>query len=91
MSPNRPRGQTLRRFPEPSAKRPLSQIKGAEPQARFGQLCGQIHHDLLAILGGLEAPQHGTHCPQAPWPQKSKGGLKGKGYPLPKNRVGLIV
>ena len=52
MSPNQPRGQILRRFPEPSAKRPSwLNIKGAETHLRFGQLCGQTHHDLLGIGG----------------------------------------
>ena len=72
MSPNRPRGQILRRFPEPSAKRP------PWPKSRvlFGLGiwggCAGIPALIRFIWGVLEAPQHGTHCPQAPWPEEQR-------------------
>ena len=72
MSPNQPRGQILRRFPEPSAKRP------PWPKSRvlFGLGiwggCAGIPALIRLIRGVLEAPQHGTHCPQAPWPEEQR-------------------
>ena len=70
MSPNRPRGQILRRFPEPSAKRPpWPKIKGAFWARHLGSRAG-IPALICFTRAVLAAPQHGTHCPQAPWPEE---------------------
>jgi hypothetical protein len=70
MSPNRPRGQILRRFPEPSAKRPpWPKIKGAFWARHLGSRAG-IPALICLPRAVLAAPQHGTHCPQAPWPEE---------------------
>ena len=70
MSPNQPRGQILRRFPEPSAKRP-PWLKSRVLSLRhvLGSCAGRPTM-ICFTRGGLEAPQHGTHCPQAPWPEE---------------------
>ena len=52
MSPNRPRGQILRRFPEPSAKRPpwlksrVLSLRHVLGSCAAPQPLRQIHHDL---------------------------------------------
>ena len=55
----------------------LAQIKGAEPHLRFGQLCRQIHHDLLGLAGFRSSPAWHTLL-TAPKPHglRSKAGLK---------------
>ena len=80
MSPNQPRGQILRRFPEPYAKRPSwLKIKGAETHLRFGQLCGQTHHDLLySFSGGFRSSPHPSMAHTAPIPPEGQRWLKRK-------------
>ena len=93
MSPNRPRGQISRRFPEPSAKRP-PWLKSRVP---FGLGiwggCAGIPALICLNRGGLEAPQHGTHCPQAPWPEEQRW-LKRKrlsAHPKKSCRLNCVV
>ena len=74
MSPNRPPTTwpdfRLRRFPEPSAKRPpWPKIKGAFWARHLGSRAG-IPALICFTRAVLAAPQHGTHCPQAPWPEE---------------------
>jgi hypothetical protein len=74
---------------EPSAKPTLAQIKGAEPQVRFGQpYTGRstMIHPAPPPRAVLAAPQPCKDCPQTPWAE-GKAGFKGKGDPEAKSRV----
>ena len=71
MSPNRPRGQILRRFPEPSAKRPpWPKIKGAFWARHLGSRAGRstmIHRE----SSGFSSSSAMHRLPPSPtWPEE---------------------